>query len=306
MLKFVLVGTMIASAVLGSVHAESADLAWGVFITHYVPELGYSSDPPPAGWCEAYWSHALLACENQVNRIDVSGYVGCTWFVLAAWEEEKEWCGVEFGLGAFDARVFGFADHGPCFPQTGVELPTAGWPGPNEGTALATEGVPWLGNYMPVYYFGGYAYSYYGPGTIPLDVNPETGFAGTVNCLHPPHSWEAIEMGSVGINTDGVLVCPEGMRSACCDPVTYECTMLSQEDCDALGGHWAPLPYQCPQACHIRVCCLYGACLLLSAPECFNIGGDRFSIWDSCDPNPCGGPSPHSKASWGQIKALYR
>jgi hypothetical protein len=247
-----------------------------------------------------------VSCEDQNNRIDVSGHLGCVWFVLAAWEEDKEWCGVEFGFGEYDSPVFNFTASGPCFPDTGLEWSTPGWPGPGEGTVFGTTAAPWAGNFLPVYYFSGYAYSYYGAGVIPLGANPATGSAGTTNCTHPEELWEAIELGGLGIDTDGITVCPEGLRSACCDPVTYECHMLSQVDCEALGGYWAPLPFECPHACDRVVCCLYGLCYIMSEPECFNIGGQSIGFWNSCTPNPCGGPSPLEETSWGRIKTLYR
>ncbi len=306
MIKQLAAGALMVGAVSGAARGDPSDLAWGVFITHHVPELAFTTAPPPEGWCGAYWSHPLEVCADQNARVDVNGRRGCVWFVLAAWEENKVWCEAEFGFGEYDPRVFSFLDRGPCFPGTGLEVPTSGWPGPNEGIALAAQGTPWAGNFMPVYRFGGYAYSYYGAEIIPLGPNPATGSAGTTNCVQPAHSWATIELGGLGINTDGIVVCPEGLRSACCDPVTYECHMLSQGDCGTIGGHWAPVPFQCPHACDLRVCCHYGSCLILSAPECFNIGGIGYGMWVSCDPNPCGGPSPLEDASWGRIKALYR
>ena len=174
----------------------------GAFIAHYVPEVGFSVDPPAEGWCAAYQPYSISSCEDQNNRIDVSGTLGATWYVLAAWYlDDKIYCGVEFGLGEYDARVFEFSEYGPCYSEGGYELPTAGWPGPNEGTAITVGTGHWSGNFQAVYYFGGYAYSHYGAEIIPLSVNPTTGNAGSANCIFPVGGWDAAELGGLGINT---------------------------------------------------------------------------------------------------------
>lgn len=307
MLRRLIIGVVLVGAAMASAGAESTDLEWGVFIAHYVPELGFSSDPPPEGWCEAYWSYPLGSCEDQNNRIDVTGWLPCSWYVLAAWEEEKEWCGGEFGFGNYDARVFAFGEYGACYPEAGLENSTGNWPGPNEGTIFLVSGSPWAGNFLPIYYFGGYAYSDFGPEVITLDVNPTTGSAGTRNCLQPPESWEAIELGGLGINADGILVCPEGPRAVCCDTLTYDCYILSQGDCEAIGGRWLPMwSGGCPVPCEPHVCCVGPDCYLVPWIQCHEMYGVWDSLLDSCEPNPCGSPSPTQGATWGGIKSHYR
>lgn len=60
--------------------------------------MEFSSEVPAGGWCRHYWdNYRLEDCEDQVNRIDTEQEV--IWFVLAAWAEEKAWCGTEFGFG---------------------------------------------------------------------------------------------------------------------------------------------------------------------------------------------------------------
>ncbi len=166
--------------------------------------MQFSSDPPPEAWCQHYLSHhAIDSCGAQVNRIDT--YDGVIWFVLAAWSEAKQWCGTEFGLGSFDPGSFEFTDHGPCYPDEGLEIPTDGWPGPEEGTAFVTTTVDWDGNFQPVYWFAGYAYE---DGLVGLTANPSTGFAGTSNCENPPQVYPLDSFGAMGFFQDGVAACP--------------------------------------------------------------------------------------------------
>ena len=95
---------------------------------------------------------AITQAPEQVNRIDGPD-ADAIWFVLAAWHEDKEWCGVQFGFGDYDPNLFGVLEYWPVFPVEGLELPTSNWPGPSSGTAFVTTGNPWTGNYEPVYFF---------------------------------------------------------------------------------------------------------------------------------------------------------
>ncbi len=195
--------------VAGSAAADPANLAGGAFIAHHPMGMEFSSEPPAGGWCQEYWDHYRIEeCEDQVNRIDTANAV--IWFVLAAWAEEKEWCGTEFGLGEYDAADFFIEDYGPCWPEDGLEIPTASWPGPGEGTAIVVTGTPWEGNFVPVYWFAGYAYE---EELIPLAADPATGFAGTSNCANPPQAWAADSLGGMGLFQDGVYACPEGLMA---------------------------------------------------------------------------------------------
>jgi hypothetical protein len=191
---------------LSGAAADPGNLWGGVFITHYVPEITYSPYPSNP-ICQEYQQYAITSPQQQNNRIDTGAvWYGACWFVLAAWTEEKEWCGSEFGFGDFDPGLFLFGEFGPCFPPSGgLELHTPGWPGPNEGTAFVVTGEPWQGNLVPIYYFMGNPYGqYYGPGLIPLGVNPEHGLAGSANCQAPPQVWDALCLGAMGIDMDGI------------------------------------------------------------------------------------------------------
>ncbi len=97
-----------------------------MLIAHHPPNVQYSSGND---WCAMYEStYHLSACEDQNPRIDINGNLGhpALWYVLAAWDETKEWCGAELGLSNFDPSIFHFIDWGPC-PATCLDLPTSGW-----------------------------------------------------------------------------------------------------------------------------------------------------------------------------------
>lgn len=190
--------------VLFSAHADESDLSNGVFIVHNPPGLQFSDFPPPEGWCEHYESNfAISSCEEQNPRIDVTS--GSVWYVLAAWCEEKEWCGNEFGFADYDPTIYDFVEWGPCAPGGFLEIPSDYWPGPNEGTAFVATDMFWVGNFVPIYYFTGYAYS---GGVIPLGPDPPTDFVGFCNCLVPPELWEPVCIPAMGILMDGVECCP--------------------------------------------------------------------------------------------------
>jgi len=186
--------------------AESWDLSGGVFIAHAPAGVQFSASPPEGGWCQLYAdSLAITSCEQQVNRIDSGD--GSVWYVLAAWDEAKEWCGTEFGFGSYDAQSFAFVSSGPCFPSDGLEIPTSNWPGPNEGVAITTTDEPWSGNFEPVYYFTGYAYY---EDQIPLSVDPDSDFGGWANCDEDKEAAESF--GAMGLLSTGEHVCPSETR----------------------------------------------------------------------------------------------
>ena len=248
--------------------ADPQNLAGGALIAHYVPGLGMRYGPPSE--CESYASHGqITSCEEQTNSVQVSNYLLVTWYVVAAFEEDKEWCGVQFGLGEYDPRIMGIFDWSACYPGSGLEIPSAGWPGPGEGIAFVTTDTPWTGNWKAVCMFAGYAYSYFGSGVMPLVPDPSVSqpFAGFANCDTPPLAWDA-ELGGFGINEPGTWACWGWENYVCC--VGNECAIVGdEEECIALGGAFHP-------------------------------------EWDDCGPpNPCVS-TPVSNASWGSIKALYR
>lgn len=299
-MRKVLLALALLAMVVGVAKADEHNLADGVLIAHYVPELGYTTEPPALGWCGEYLAnYAIDNCDDQNNRIDVSDFLPASWFVLAAWGEEKTWCAVEFGFGEYNPDHFVFGEYNPCFPQAGLEITTPDWPGPGEGIALAVSGHPWQGNFGPVIHFGGYAYGYGGETMIPLDVDPPTGFAGTANCVSPPEQFAAVCLGGLGINMDGIWCCPPMPEPwVCCDPETGACEILFEEECLAQGWDWRPDlgqtcdPNPCPPPVVIRACCFEdGSCALMERDPCAAVGGIWHEEWDYCDPNPCPQPT---------------
>ena len=188
-----------------SANADPNDLSGGVFIAHAPPSLEYSSG---YDWCERYQEvYSISSCEEQNPRIDLDGNLGerSVWYVIAAWEEEKEWCGTEFGFGSFDPAIYSFLDWGACHPNE-LEISTTNWPGPNEGTAVVATDTQWEGNFQAVYYFVGYAYF---QGQIPLGADPAQSFVGFGNCDTPAIVWPAEDVGMLGLFSDGSTICPD-------------------------------------------------------------------------------------------------
>ncbi len=194
--------------IVPSTQADPDDLEGGVLIAHHPPELEYTSGQD---WCQRYTDDFSIHSPDSVNhRIDIDGEdAGSVWFVLAAWDESKQFCGAQFGFGWFPEEIFSFSEYGPCFPNQGLQIPTGNWPGPNEGVSVVvTNSDNWSGNFVPVYYFAGYAYS---EGLIPLSINLENNFGGTGNCSAPSIEYDAIGFGCLGLFTDGFTVSSNGI-----------------------------------------------------------------------------------------------
>jgi hypothetical protein len=193
------------------VHADPSDLSGGVFITHYVPEIAFTWDPP-GDWCEAYAPFAISSCEQQRTRIDTTEPLLATWYILAAWTEEKKFCFVEVGVKDYSEEVFDPVDWNPCYPPGGgLEIPSGYFPHPIEGTEFMALDEPWFGNFVAVYRISGYAYA--GSDVIQLGPHPSMDFAGWGNCAEPPVGYRAEQLGALGINADGRAVCPPGTVS---------------------------------------------------------------------------------------------
>ncbi len=226
-----------------------------------------------------------------VAEITVTDTLPCCWFVIAAWaEEDKQWCGVEFGFGDHDAALFRIDAYGPCFPDDGLEISTDHWPGPSEGTAFVVTGPEWSGNWLPVYYFQGLAYGYGATTVIPLNEDPATGFIGFSNCLCPSTQWEVEPegRGAMGIATPGIVPqFPVWEMGACCYE-TGDCILLPEPECYSQGGWYAGgdcQPNPCPQP--QGACCVGGYCHVTDPEECQGIGGEWLGTMTACDPNPC-------------------
>jgi predicted outer membrane repeat protein len=265
-------------------------LGGGALIVHYAPGVQYSLG---ADACSDFLGQGgIRNCAQQGNRID-GGPSASVWFVLAAWSGEKTWCASQFGFGHYDPQAFEFADWGACGPTGFQEIATPNWPGPNSGTTLlADAGNPWSGNFVPIYWFAGYAED--GVTVIPLAENPQTGWVGWTDCEQPPQDWSPVCLGAMGINTYGQYCCPpEGEQpppaSACCLE-DGSCLLVQEEMCSTLGGAWHPEWDSCdPPPCNqpVAACCVGDECLLATAAECRGLEGAWHPGSPDCSPNPC-------------------
>ncbi len=279
------------------VPADVNNLAGGAMIAHYVDELAYSGDEPAEGWCGAYTPYAITDHTEQVNRMDVATYGPKVWYVIAAWSEDKNWCGGQFGTNDYDAAVFTPVEAFPCFPDVGLEIPEADWPGPSSGTAFVTTETSWTGNYVPIYFFGGYAYGYGTPDVVELVPYTPSGsqvdpFAGFSNCQSPPIDYDALALGGMGVNTDGIYAQPEVIEVGACCVGTTCLPGLTQQQCDDQGGDVWYVDTSCsPNPCDPTGVCCYGSttisCAVNTESQCATLQGTWHPEWTSCDPNPC-------------------
>jgi hypothetical protein len=292
--------------VTGAAFAQPAtDLGGGVMIAHSPSGLVYTTDPPVDGWCPL---GVIPGCADQINdNLPVAGYSFL--YVVAGFLQESQWCGAEFGISYPSALGSGISllEWGNCVPSDGLEIPVTGWPESGTGISIVTTDVPWVGNFVPVYYFAAYAYD--DGGVFALVDNP--GSPGTVafaNCAQ--QEFAAVCMGSAGFgNSAGVDCCPEippPPSWACC---LYDgtCIFVTQEDCLVENGVW----YEgmlCEQiVCPMPVvCCFYHECAMLHETECVAQGGVIHLEFPDCTDNPCDDLTPAEPSSWGTIKAIYR
>ncbi len=306
-MKSVFLALVLVGVAAGAASAQPDNLAGGVLITHFPSVLIWSDYGYPEGWCQHYIDNwAIQSCDQQNPQIEVTN--NGLWYVLAAWLEPKVFCGVEFGFGDYGNPFF-IMSFGVCNPgNDALEIATEGWPGPNQGTALAAVSTPWAGNYVPVYYFEGYAYG--NADIIPLSVDPPTGFAGMGNCQSPPVTYRAACLGGMGLMMPGIACCPEQPPAyVCC--IGTECRLVfAEEECANMGGEFHDEWNTCdPNFCmpppEFGACCVACDCLFVLETECAILEGIWQGDGTDCDPNPCG-PSPVESTSWGTIKDLYR
>ncbi|MBU1699723.1 MAG: hypothetical protein KJ970_05915 [Candidatus Eisenbacteria bacterium] len=153
---------------------------------------------------------------------------------------------VTFGLGDYTPSETYIGYFGSCKPGA-LEAPTAGWPAPGTGTAVAWTPDCSYGQMVPVYYFGIYVYA--AAGEIPLVDHP-LNHAAVADCSEPA-TLDLIE----GFGAMGYGGAP-GWNPEC--------------------PPWNP---------EYGACCFGSTCLLLHSSECLEGGGDWFG--GSCEPNPC-------------------
>ena len=104
--------TLAAGVALG----DATDLEGGVFIVHVATGIA-QTDEPSEGWGDYYLASedAIDSSEDQIARIDSGDW--SLWFVLAAWSEDKHFCGVQFSFEEYEASIFGFSSFGFSTPE---------------------------------------------------------------------------------------------------------------------------------------------------------------------------------------------
>jgi hypothetical protein len=271
-----------------SAWADPNDLEGGVFIAHHAPTAVYTEG---MDWCQSYYDlgYGIGSAEDQINRMDADQGL---FYVIAAWTEEKTWCGTEFGFGDFDPNAVYFSEWNFCLEE-GLEIPYAYWPGPNSGTAVVATIEQWEGNFVPIYYF--VTYNYY-QAVLPLDVDPAGSFGGFGNCAIPAVTWEAACFGAMGVFADGLPCYPIPPEQwACCDPDEV-CHMMTEFEC--LQNGWDFFPgedcdtFTCPHLAQPGACCIEytGECFYIFMVDCVAIGGLFMGELIPCEPNPCEPP----------------
>ncbi len=238
----------------------------GAFIVHAPSGIQWTSTED---WCARY--DADLGIQDPAEqrvRIDPPPDESRMLYVLTAWDKAKDWSGVQFGLGAYDPGRILISDWGLCGEQA-LETTTAGWPGPNEGTMLASP-VPWSGNCRAVYWFAAYAY---GSDKLPLGVHPNMGTAGYLNCDPSPAYFSAQCLGELGVYQPGRSCYPgPPVQYACCFEGA-ECLVLTIAECLYYGGNPQEHIFACdPEPCtETHVCCVSDDCYVYTAIQCENL-----------------------------------
>ncbi len=282
------------------VSANVDDLSQGVIIAHYPPDFTYSAG---MDWCGEYDNvYSIASCGEQNNRIDGGSTPDnrVVWYIVSGFEEDKQWAGTSFGLGEYTSTLFYFTAYGPCLAD-GLETSTGSWPGPNQGTTVVATTSNWEGNFQVVYHFEGYTYT---SGVLPIGVDPAQGVAGhgTVPPPYPSQFYDAICLGAMGFDTDGVYCCADdpGTTAACCTGGV--CTVETEEDCLAGGGTWYSAEATCdaPFECPIEGACCWNqqSCTIRTLEDCDAIGGN----WHEGFTCPGGGGDEYDCTIEGDIQ----
>jgi hypothetical protein len=169
----------------------------------------------------------------------------------------------------------------------------------------------WTGNYIPVYYFWGYAY--YGDQSTVVELTPYPGdeyahFANFPGSGQPVEEFNVSCLGGMGINTDGVpcgpIYIPPPPPQVCC--VGPACYLLDDiAACNVAHGDWYEGLTSCePNPC-VHVCCIVEECVLTySQTACAAMGGAWHGNWDSCANNPCQGAAASACCVYGECYFL--
>ncbi|MCA9759807.1 MAG: hypothetical protein KDA27_28680 [Candidatus Eisenbacteria bacterium] len=152
-------------------HLDST-VAYTTDLDYYCGASGIACGTDLSG-CDNGYDHQD-DCRERIGSLNPTGppdtgtYVAS---VLAAFPEGScpELKAASFGLGDYDTGNVTFVDYGPC---ASVELNTAGWPGPNEGTAVTFSNVV-RSQLIEIYWFAAYAYYTDRDGSLPLTGGPD-------------------------------------------------------------------------------------------------------------------------------------
>ena len=106
---------------------------------------------------------------------------------------------------------------------------------------------------------------------------------------------------------------PPPVEGACCW-LDGHCTITTLAGCLGDGTpHWTALGVCSPNPCDqpppppTGACCWKnGSCTVTTQVGCLGDGTPLWTLNGTCDPNVCTPPVPTERASWGQIKNIYR
>ncbi|MBU1701644.1 MAG: S8 family serine peptidase [Candidatus Eisenbacteria bacterium] len=173
----------------------------GVLVVHHDPQLVYSAscgDLTLPGDC------------SQLNPTAAADGTPQKWFVIAAFPDDvsDRLNTFTFGLGQYDPENLAMGSWGPCdIIGSPLEVATANWPDPGEGTAVSWAPDCLGGEMVPVYWFLTYAYS---NGTIPLTAHSVQGGA-FVDCTQTAGTDAIMDYGVMGFGVAGNNPCPGGL-----------------------------------------------------------------------------------------------
>jgi hypothetical protein len=257
--------------------AIAGDHANAKLIFHLPPDLQYTR--PNSGFIgDSDLRNPDDAVTNaSIPVVGEDGYIAYlharVWFVLACFRDSPgpvDVGGYKFGFGDYDAAQIEIIEYSHCFSE-GIEIPTSGWPGPNEGVSVVETCHPSCAKHTEIaelYWFASYAY---GPVQIPLARcpvdNDRFDYPGIGTSELPSLEdfiYNEEDLGIIGFGMEGYNpFSPTAATGACCDG-SY-CDIVTLEDCDNAVG-----TYQ----------------------------GDR----SDCFPNPC---EAALEATWGELKDKF-
>ncbi|MBM3318898.1 MAG: hypothetical protein FJY75_13705 [Candidatus Eisenbacteria bacterium] len=216
--------------VLCGARAVAGPHAGGIVLAHLNPAIEYTSS------VSSYQGMSgLEECKKAIVEGRVDAERAQVWFVLASFENSRgpvNLGGAGFGFGDYDGSRLQFSGFGPCNDGF-LELPSNGWPGPREGTALVFQD-PRRRDVEELYWFASYAY---GIVTVPLAPAPHFPSSQFASRDTPPVEDEAEDFGSIGFGTPGYNPCGQvSARGACC--LFSRCAQMTRDECEGRGGRY--------------------------------------------------------------------